>query len=78
MQILRIWSLSQHSHVQFNRLSKETLLAAQKNPNKYRNLVVRVASYSAFLRSPLSNSAGRDHRPHRGIIRYGVKLRRVG
>jgi len=36
-------------HVQFNVISNETLLAAQKNPNAYRNLVVRVAGYSAFF-----------------------------
>ncbi len=34
--------------VQFNILDKETLRAAQKNPAEYRDLVVRVAGYSAF------------------------------
>lgn len=34
-------------HVQFNVIDKETLLAAQKNPENYRDLVVRVAGYSA-------------------------------
>lgn len=36
-------------HVQYNIVSRETLLAAQKNPEKYRNLIVRVAGYSAFF-----------------------------
>lgn len=36
-------------HVQFNVVSKETLLDAQKNPEKYRTLVVRVAGYSAYF-----------------------------
>lgn len=36
-------------HVQFNVVSAETLRDAQKNPDKYRNLVVRVAGYSAFF-----------------------------
>lgn len=34
-------------HVQFNVIDKETLLAAQKDPDSYRDLVVRVAGYSA-------------------------------
>jgi formate C-acetyltransferase len=36
------------SHVQFNILNKETLLDAKAHPEQYRNLVVRVAGYSAF------------------------------
>ncbi|MGQ9617213.1 MAG: glycyl radical protein [Spirochaetota bacterium] len=36
-------------HVQYNVVSKETLLDAKKNPEKYRDLVVRVAGYSAFF-----------------------------
>ncbi|MBP1047756.1 formate C-acetyltransferase [Enterococcus sp. BWM-S5] len=36
-------------HVQFNVQSKETLLAAQKHPEKYAGLLVRVAGYSAFF-----------------------------
>lgn len=36
-------------HVQFNVQSKETLLDAQKNPEKYGGLLVRVAGYSAFF-----------------------------
>jgi formate C-acetyltransferase len=36
-------------HVQFNVVSKDTLLDAQRNPERYRSLVVRVAGYSAFF-----------------------------
>ena len=36
-------------HVQFNVVSRETLIDAQKNPEKHRDLVVRVAGYSAFF-----------------------------
>jgi formate C-acetyltransferase len=36
-------------HIQFNIINRETLLAAQKNPEKYRNLLVRVAGYSAYF-----------------------------
>jgi pyruvate-formate lyase len=35
-------------HIQFNIVSKETLLDAQKQPEKYRDLIVRVAGYSAY------------------------------
>lgn len=34
-------------HVQFNFVGKETLLAAKKNPEKYKDLLVRVAGFSA-------------------------------
>jgi pyruvate formate-lyase/glycerol dehydratase family glycyl radical enzyme len=36
-------------HVQFNVVSKEMLLNAQKEPERYRDLVVRVAGYSAYF-----------------------------
>jgi len=35
--------------VQFNVVSRETLLKAQKEPQKYANLVVRVAGFSVFF-----------------------------
>lgn len=40
---LKVW------HVQFNTIDTATLLAAQKNPEQYRDLVVRVAGYSALF-----------------------------
>ncbi len=40
---LRLW------HVQFNVVNKDTLLAAQRDPDKYRNLIVRIAGYSAYF-----------------------------
>lgn len=36
-------------HIQFNVQSRETLIDAQKHPEKYADLVVRVAGYSAFF-----------------------------
>ncbi|MDV5168459.1 formate C-acetyltransferase/glycerol dehydratase family glycyl radical enzyme [Photobacterium rosenbergii] len=36
-------------HVQYNIVSRDTLLAAKENPDQYRDLVVRVAGYSAFF-----------------------------
>lgn len=49
MQIIRTWSALKHWHIQFNIVNKETLLAAQKDPEKYRNLIVRIAGYSAYF-----------------------------
>jgi pyruvate formate-lyase/glycerol dehydratase family glycyl radical enzyme len=36
-------------HVQYNIVSRETLLAAKKEPENYRDLIVRVAGYCAFF-----------------------------
>ncbi len=46
-------------HVQYNIVSRKTLLAAKKNPEQYRDLVVRVAGYSAFF-TALSSDAQDD------------------
>ena len=46
-------------HMQFNVVDKETLLDAQKNPEKYKHLVVRVAGYSALF-TTLSRSLQDD------------------
>ena len=35
--------------IQFNVVNAETLKAAQKNPEAYKDLVVRVVGYSAFF-----------------------------
>ncbi len=40
---LKLW------HVQFNVINRQTLLDAQKDPQKYRNLIVRIAGYSAYF-----------------------------
>jgi formate C-acetyltransferase len=36
-------------HIQFNVVSAQTLREAQKEPEKFKNLLVRVAGYSAFF-----------------------------
>lgn len=36
-------------HVQYNVVSRDTLLDAQAHPEKHRDLIVRVAGYSAFF-----------------------------
>ncbi len=46
-------------HMQFNVVTRETLLDAQKNPEKYKTLVVRVAGYSALF-TTLSRSLQDD------------------
>ena len=35
-------------HIQFNVISRDTLIDAQINPENYKSLVVRVAGYSAL------------------------------
>jgi formate C-acetyltransferase len=49
MQLIRVWSSQKHAHIQFNILNKQTMLEAQKNPEKYRDLVVRIAGYCAYF-----------------------------
>ncbi len=46
-------------HMQFNVITRETLLDAQENPEKYKTLVVRVAGYSALF-TTLSRSLQED------------------
>ncbi len=38
-------------HIQFNVVDRETLLAAQRDPEAYRDLIVRVAGYSDHFRN---------------------------
>lgn len=45
--------------MQFNVVDRETLLDAQKHPEKYSHLVVRVAGYSALF-TTLSRSLQDD------------------
>ncbi len=37
------------NHVQFNVVRREDLIAAKKNPEQYRGLIVRVAGYTAYF-----------------------------
>lgn len=46
-------------HMQFNVVSRETLRDAQKHPENYKNLIVRVAGYSALF-TTLSKSLQDD------------------
>jgi formate C-acetyltransferase len=47
--MIKIYLKHGGKHVQFNVASKEMLLKAQQNPAQYRDLVVRVAGYSAYF-----------------------------
>ncbi|ELY4001445.1 formate C-acetyltransferase/glycerol dehydratase family glycyl radical enzyme [Cronobacter dublinensis] len=50
MQMLRtFFEVHKGWHVQYNIVSRETLLDAKAHPDNYRDLVVRVAGYSAFF-----------------------------
>jgi len=46
---LKTWADLGNNHIQFNVVSRETLLDAQAHPEKYSNLIVRVAGYSAYF-----------------------------
>ena len=47
--LIRTASILGNGQMQFNYLDNNTLLEAQKHPEDYRDLVVRVAGYSAFF-----------------------------
>jgi len=47
--LIRTYFRMDGHHMQFNVVTAETLREAQKNPEKYRNLIVRVAGYSDYF-----------------------------
>lgn len=59
ISLIRAFFDQKGSHMQFNVVSRETLVDAQQNPEKYKSLVVRVAGYSALFTS-LSRSLQDD------------------
>jgi len=59
VNLIRTYFDKKGSHVQFNVVSRETLLDAQKHPENYKHLVVRVAGYSALF-TTLSKSLQDD------------------
>lgn len=46
---LRTWGDMGISQIQFNVVDRDTLLAAQANPEEHADLIVRVAGYSAYF-----------------------------
>ena len=59
VHLIRSYFDQKGSHMQFNVVSKETLLDAQVHPEQYKHLVVRVAGYSALF-TTLSKSLQDD------------------
>lgn len=47
--LVRAYFTMDGHHIQFNIVSKETLLKAQQNPDEYKDLIVRVAGYSDYF-----------------------------
>jgi len=54
-QLVRSYFRLDGHHIQFNVVSADTLTDAQKHPEKYRDLIVRVAGYSDYF-----NDLGED------------------
>jgi pyruvate-formate lyase len=50
-ELIRTYLSLGGKHIQFNVVSNETLLDAQKHPEKYRDLIIRLADYSAHFNS---------------------------
>lgn len=46
---IKVYMTHGGKHVQFNVASRETLIEAKKTPEKYKELLVRVAGYSAYF-----------------------------
>ena len=49
VKLIRSYFRLDGHHIQFNVVSEDTLRAAQKNPEKYQDLIVRVAGYSDYF-----------------------------
>jgi formate C-acetyltransferase len=49
VQLVRTYFKLDGHHIQFNVVDADTLRAAQRNPEQYRDLIVRVAGYSDYF-----------------------------
>jgi pyruvate formate-lyase/glycerol dehydratase family glycyl radical enzyme len=49
VQLIRSYFRLDGHHIQFNVITKQTLLKAQQHPDQYRDLIVRVAGYSDYF-----------------------------
>lgn len=51
VNLIRTYFNLEGHHIQFNVVDRETLIAAQKQPEEYKDLIVRVAGYSDHFRN---------------------------
>ncbi len=49
--LIRSYFAMDGHHIQFNVIDRQTLIEAQKHPEEYKDLIVRVAGYSDFFRN---------------------------
>ena len=49
--LIRSYFAMDGHHIQFNVVDRQTLIDAQKHPEDYKDLIVRVAGYSDFFRN---------------------------
>ena len=49
VQFIKTWRDLKLWHIQFNVLNTDTMSKAQQQPELYRNLLVRIAGYSAYF-----------------------------
>jgi formate C-acetyltransferase len=49
LHLVRAWFRMNGHHIQFNVVTGATLRAAKANPEKHRDLIVRVAGYSDYF-----------------------------
>lgn len=49
--LIRSYFAMDGHHIQFNVIDRQTLIEAQKHPEDYKDLIVRVAGYSDFFRN---------------------------
>ncbi len=64
---MKTWHAKGLDHVQFNVISTEDMKAAQKEPEKYTDMIVRVAGYSARFIDLARYSQGYHHCPYRSM-----------
>jgi formate C-acetyltransferase len=73
-QLIRSYFKMNGHHIQFNVVDAKTLRKAQKNPEEYRDLIVRVAGYSDYfvdLTEELQDEIIRRNE-HRGFLNFDV------